>query len=251
MTQTVQIDDVTKRYRHRTAVDTMTLHLDRGVTGIVGPNEAGKTTLLQLVATAITPTTGSLRLLARNPDRPAQLGEIRSQLGYAPADIEIVTRFTVLEFLHHIAALKGLATGVHRNDEIEMVVSAMNLESSLHRPMSRLSPGTVRRTLIGQALLGKPSLIVLDEPFSDLDPQERRALRSTLASHSQWSTIVLAAHELSDTVAAADTIAIMNDGRLLFHGSPDQLSTHASPNIDTASPIETAYLNIIHGDQVG
>lgn len=251
MTQTVQIDAVTKQYRHQTAIDNITLHLNQGVTGIVGPNGAGKTTLLRLVATATKPTNGSLRLLSKDPDRPAQLGEIRSQLGYAPADVDIVTHFTILEFLHHIAALKGLEQGAHRRDEIEKVASLMNLEPTLHWPISRLSAGIIRRTLIAQALLGNPSLIVLDEPFSDLDLQERRALRSTLASRSQWSTIVLAAHELSDTVAAADAIAIMNDGRLLFHGSPDQLSTQATPNIDTASPIESAYLNIIHSDPVG
>lgn len=247
MTQTVRLDEVTKQYRHKAAVDNITLHLNQGVTGIVGANGAGKTTLLRLVATATRPTNGSLRLLSKDPDRPSQLGEIRSQLGYAPADIDIVTHFTILEFLHHIATLKGLEQGAHRNNEIEKVASSMNLEPTIHWPISRLSAGIVRRALIAQALLGNPSLIVLDEPFSDLDPQERRALRSTLAGQSQWSTIVLAAHELTDTVAAADAIAIMNDGRLVFHGSPDQLSAHAAPNMDTASRLESAYLNIIHG----
>lgn len=250
MTQTVQIHELTKRYRDRAAVDSMNLRLGLGVTGIVGPNGAGKTTLLRLVATAIRPTRGMLRLLEKDPERPAELEEIRSQLGYAPAEVEIATRFTVLEFLHHIAALKAVKPGRHRKDEVESVASSMNLESALHRPMSQLSAGTVRRALIGQALLGNPRLVVLDEPFSDLDPQERRALRSTLANRSQWSTIVLAAHELSDTAASADSIAIMNNGRVLFHGSPHQLSTRARPGLDTVTSIESAYLNIIHDDRV-
>lgn len=245
MSPTIEIEDVTKRYRNEKAVDNITLHLNRGVTGVVGPNGAGKTTLLRIVATATTPTSGTLRLLSKNPEQPSQLAEIRSQLGYAPADVDISTHFTVLEFLHHIATLKGIEPG-DQHEEIERVASTLNLDATLHQPLKQLSTGSIRRTLIAQALLGQPRLIVLDEPFSDLDPEERRSLRSTLVTQAQWSTILLAAHELTDTVAAADSIAIIGNGHLLFQGPPNEMSKHATPTTDQITPTESAYLNIIH-----
>ncbi|MBA3360531.1 MAG: ABC transporter ATP-binding protein [Acidimicrobiia bacterium] len=239
----VLLDRVTKTYRRRPALQGINLRLTAGTTAIMGPNGAGKTTLLRLLATAIRPDSGQIRIHGADPNRPLELARIRTRLGYAPDGNDLDTRLSVLQFLHHVAALKGLDI-TERNRDIEQQIEALGLGHALHRQVRQLPTGTVRRLLVAQAMLGRPQLLVLDEPFADVDHESRHLLIDVLRRSSDHLTVVLAGHHLNDLAAIANRLVILKAGTVAFDNTPADLVAAglATTNPDDLSPLEAGYL---------
>jgi ABC-2 type transport system ATP-binding protein len=219
VTATIEIDAVGRRYGTAWALREARLTLSPGVTGLLGPNGAGKTTLLRILATALPPTTGSLRLLGLDPAVPAQQTRIRRQLGYLPQELGFPRGFTAFEFVDYIAVLKEWTRPPARHEEVARVLDAVGLSDSAAKRIRALSGGQRRRLGLAQALLGAPKIVVLDEPTTGLDPEQRATLRAVLAEVARDAVVVLSTHQTEDLAALCERVILLDAGRIHYDGA--------------------------------
>ena len=206
------------------AVSGLSLRLGAGIVGLLGPNGAGKSTLMRMLATLIRPTRGCIlwkgQDIARGPEA------LRHELGYLPQEFGIYPAQTAHEFLSYLAAVKGLphAAIAGRVDEcIELV----GLAAGRDRPIGSFSGGMRQRVGIAQALLNDPALLIVDEPTVGLDPGERQRFRNLLTELAGRRLVLLSTHIVSDIEAIATSLLVMQQGRLRFAGSPEELLRNA------------------------
>jgi ABC-type multidrug transport system ATPase subunit len=215
------IENVSKRYGSGNwALRNFTLQLGPGVLGLLGPNGAGKTTLMSILATITRATDGDVRWngidIASNPDG------LRATLGYLPQDFGVYPNLNAVEFLEYLAAVKGLdATASKRR--IDELLNLVNLADVRKRPLGGYSGGMKQRVGIAQALLNDPQLLIVDEPTAGLDPEERVRFRNLLSELSGERIIILSTHIVSDVEATATDIALISQGILVAHASPEEL----------------------------
>ena len=219
MTATIEVDAVGRRYGSTWAVRDASLTLGRGVTGLLGPNGAGKTTLLRILATALPPTTGAVTLLGYDPAVPAQQTRVRRQLGYLPQELGFPRGFTAFEFVDYVAVLKEWTRPGTRHEEVARVLDAVGLTDSAAKRIRALSGGQRRRLGLAQALLGTPKILVLDEPTTGLDPEQRATLRTVLAEVAREAVVVLSTHQTEDLAALCERVVLLDDGRVNYDGT--------------------------------
>jgi ABC-2 type transport system ATP-binding protein len=221
----LNIQHVTKTYGRVTAVDDVSLDLGTGVVGLIGHNGAGKTSLMQMIATLTQPTSGKIFFkgddIARNPNA------IRTRLGYLPQDFGVYPHLTALEFLQYFAALKGVSDAARIRKLLEMV----NLHEHAHRLAATFSGGMRQRVGIAQALLNDPDILIVDEPTAGLDPEERLRFRHLLAEIGFKKLVIVSTHIVSDIESMADQIAVMRDGKLLAYEQPETILQKARGQI--------------------
>jgi ABC-2 type transport system ATP-binding protein len=215
------IDKVSKRYRGGNwALKGFSLELNPGVLGLLGPNGAGKTTLMSILATITRATEGSVTWngtdVASDPDG------LRAVLGFLPQDFGVYPNLNAVEFLEYLAAVKGLdaATSGRRIDEL---LNLVNLTDVRKRPLGGYSGGMKQRVGIAQALLNDPKLLIVDEPTAGLDPEERVRFRNLLSDLAGERIVILSTHIVSDVEATATDIALIAQGTLVAHASPEDL----------------------------
>jgi len=197
-----------------------TLELGPGVLGLLGPNGAGKSTLMRILATITKATAGTVAWngtdIARSPDA------LRAVLGYLPQDFGVYPHLTAPEFLEYLAAIKGLNAKAART-RIDELLQVVNLTDARKRPLGGYSGGMKQRVGIAQALLNDPELLIVDEPTVGLDPEERVRFRNLLSDLSGDRIVILSTHIVSDVEATASAIAIIDQGGLLMHATPEAL----------------------------
>ena len=224
----LSLDQLTKRYQDKTAVDAFTVTLTPGIYGLLGANGAGKTTLMRMVCGILTPTSGKVSLDEKEING---MGEsYRDLLGYLPQNFGYYPVFTAMDYLLYIAALKGLPAGaakVRANELLELV----SLQSVAGKKIRTFSGGMRRRLGIAQALLNDPKILVLDEPTAGLDPKERVHFRNLISDISRDKIVILSTHIVSDVEYIADTIFVMKDGRLIHQGRPDEITASISGDV--------------------
>ena len=223
----LEVRGLTKRYGRIEAVDDISLSLNGGLVGLLGPNGAGKTTLLRMLATVLAPDAGSLRLLGLDPSSPRHRVEIRRNLGYLPQSPDLYPRFTPLELVDYVAVLKEHTHRGRRQAEVVRVLTAVGLAGVMHRRIRTLSSGQQQRVALAAALLGDPALLVLDEPATGLDPEQRLELRSLLAAGAAHGTVVLSTHNTAEVAVLCPRVLVMSGGRILFDGTPAALRERA------------------------
>jgi ABC-2 type transport system ATP-binding protein len=216
---TIELTGVTKRYRGTTALEGVDLALRPGITGLLGPNGAGKTTLLRILATVLAPDAGDVRLLGRVPDAPDVLADIRRRLGYLPQEMGFPRSFTGFAFVDYMAVLKEWTSAGPRHEEVRRVLALVDLDDVATKRIRALSGGQRRRVGLAQALLGSPDLLLLDEPTTGVDPEQRVSLRQVLSTAGEHSTIVLSTHQTEDVAALCDRVVVLDHGRILFDGA--------------------------------
>jgi ABC-2 type transport system ATP-binding protein len=239
---TVSLSGVTQRFRSVTAIDNVSLHLRPGVTGLLGPNGAGKTTLQRVVGTVLDPDHGEVRLLGRDISELAQRTEVRRHLGYLPQELGFPRGFTAFGFVDYIAVLKEWDDKRARHTEARRVLDAVGLGDMSTRKIRRLSGGMRRRLGIAQALLGSPQLLVLDEPTTGLDPEQRATLRGILSGIGQHATVFISTHQTEDVEALCDRVMVMDSGRIVFDGAVTDLVASASGSVWLADQQEQGAL---------
>ena len=217
----LKIENVSKRYgRGSLALRNFTLQLGPGVLGLLGPNGAGKTTLMSILATITRATEGRVEWngtdLAANPD------DLRSTLGYLPQDFGVYPNLNAVEFLEYLAAVKGLDAAASKK-RIDELLNLVNLTDVRKRPLGGYSGGMKQRVGIAQALLNDPQLLIVDEPTAGLDPEERVRFRNLLSELSGERIVILSTHIVSDVEATATDIALISQGTLVAHASPEVL----------------------------
>lgn len=217
----LNVEALSKNYRGGVqALRGLQLSLEPGVLGLLGPNGAGKSTLMRILATITRPTEG--RVLWNNVDIAHKPDGLREVLGYLPQDFGVYPNLNAVEFLEYLAAVKGLdAKAAHKR--IAEVLDLVNLTSAAKRPLGGYSGGMRQRVGIAQALLNDPQLLIVDEPTAGLDPEERLRFRNLLSELSGERIVILSTHIVSDIEAVATSIAILAQGELLTHGSPEAL----------------------------
>lgn len=214
-----RLDHVTRRYGSTRALDDVSFVLERGVTALLGPNGAGKSTLLGLVCTAATPDSGSVTVLGQPAHGTlAERTEIRRHLGFLPQQVDYPSGMTVFGFLEYIAVLKEWNDKASRHAEIRRVLGAVQLDDRPTIKIRKLSGGQRRRLAFAQALIGDPDLLILDEPTTGLDPEQRAVFRSTLSERGRGGTVLLATHQTEDVAAVCDRVLVLHHGSLAFDG---------------------------------
>ncbi|HEY2670854.1 MAG TPA: ABC transporter ATP-binding protein [Rugosimonospora sp.] len=241
----VAITDVTRRFGRTLAVADVTLEAGPGVFGLLGPNGAGKTSLLRMLATVIPPSSGRIRLLGRDPGSYGQRRQIRRRLGYVPQNLGYYPGFTVVEFIEYFALLKEMpSAGVHR--AVAAAVERVGLGEKATAKLRTLSGGMLRRVAIAQAIVNEPDLLLLDEPTAGLDPEQRIAFRALLRDLGQDATVIVSTHLVEDVGAACTEVALMDRGKLVFHGSPADLTARGEGTTAAGdAPLERGYSAVL------
>ncbi len=220
----LRVVDITKAFGSRIALDGVSLTAAPGVTALLGPNGAGKTTLLRCVATVLRPDAGIIEVSGTAPIRAGDLRRIRRRLGYMPQSFGLYPGFTVRRFLDHIAILKGISDERQRAQEVTRVIETTDLGEVADVKNRRLSGGMRRRVGLAQALLGRPAVVVLDEPTVGLDPEQRIRFRHLLtAAREPETTVLLSTHLVEDVTAVADQVVVLSAGKVKFAGAPGSL----------------------------
>ena len=227
-THAIATTDLVKRYGRRNAVDGLTLAADAGVIGLLGPNGAGKTTLLRMLATVLAPDDGRLEVLGLDPSVPRERTEVRRRLGYLPQSPALYPGFTPFDLVDYVAVLKEHTDREWRRQEAARVLEQVGLQDVMHRKIRTLSGGMRQRVALAAALVGNPPLLLLDEPATGLDPDQRLRLRSVL---SQSSTVVMSTHNISEVSALCQRVYVMFEGRLTFEGTPGDLAALAEGRV--------------------
>lgn len=215
------IDRVSKRYSGGNwALKGFTLEMKPGVLGLLGPNGAGKTTLMSILATITRATEG--RVTWNGTDVASHPDELRAVLGFLPQDFGVYPNLNAVEFLEYLAAVKGLHAATSRR-RIDDLLNLVNLTDVRKRPLGGYSGGMKQRVGIAQALLNDPQLLIVDEPTAGLDPEERVRFRNLLSDLSGERVVILSTHIVSDVEATATDIALIAQGTLVAHASPEEL----------------------------
>ncbi len=216
------IEGVSKQYGRRgtLALRDFTLELGTGVLGLLGPNGAGKTTLMSILATITRASRG--RVVWNGTDIAADPDALRAVLGYLPQDFGVYPNLNAGEFLEYLAAVKGLDAAASRR-RIDELLNLVNLTDVRKRPLGGYSGGMKQRVGIAQALLNDPQLLIVDEPTAGLDPEERVRFRNLLSELSGERIVILSTHIVSDVEATATDIALISQGALVEHASPEDL----------------------------
>jgi len=218
---------VGKRFGTRSVLDHVDLLVQGGLCAVLGPNGAGKSTLLRCIATVLHPDAGSVTIDGLDPTRERERLEVRSRLGYAPQEAGFDPRVRVFDALDLMAVLKGIRDERRRRRVVFEVLDRVGLSARAGERVAQLSGGMRRRLVLGQALIGAPTLMVLDEPGAGLDPDERLRLREILAERRRTTTVLIATH-LTDEAAICDSVVVLGDGTIRFSGSPVQLAALAA-----------------------
>ncbi|HUZ37615.1 MAG TPA: ABC transporter ATP-binding protein [Streptosporangiaceae bacterium] len=241
----VEITDLTRRFGRNQAVAGVSLRAGPGVFGLLGPNGAGKTSLLRMMATVIQPSSGELRLLGRDPGAYGQRKQIRRRLGYLPQNLGYYPAFTVVEFVEYFALLKEMPPA-QVPGAVAAAVEKVGLGDRARAKLRTLSGGMLRRVGIAQAIVNEPELLLLDEPTAGLDPEQRVAFRSLMRDLGQRATVVVSTHLVEDVGAACAQVALMNQGKIVFHGTPQELTARADGTAAAGdAPLERGYSAVL------
>ena len=213
----IEIRDLTVQFKNGvTAVDHATLTIPRGIYGLLGENGAGKTTLMRVLTTVLKPTQGTASLDGLTYSKE-NYGKIRRKIGYLPQEIDLYPQLTVRECLEYMGELAGVEKKVLAR-RIDRALERTSLTAHQKKKMRQLSGGMKRRVGLVQALLHEPEFLVVDEPTTGLDPEERIRIRNLLVDFSEDRTVLLSTHVVEDLAATCSRLAVMKKGRFLYAG---------------------------------
>ena len=219
----IEIHELNKIYPNgKHALSDINLIIENGMFGLLGPNGAGKSSLIRILVTLLPPTTG--KVTVNGFDLLRDRGKIRKMLGYLPQDFRFFTKLKTWEFLDYAAGLAGIKLKASRRQKVDEWLERVGLFDARDRQANKLSGGMKRRLGIAQALIGDPRIIIVDEPTTGLDPEERIRFRNILSELSQQDIIILlSTHIVGDISSVCHDLALLNEGRVEFNGSPELL----------------------------
>ncbi len=223
----IEINHLSKQYNNNCmALNDITCRIGTGVFGLLGENGAGKSTLLKILATMIEPTGG--KVTVNGLDLCLEQAVIRKQLGYLPQEFGFYARLTGFEMLEYFAVLKGLTNRQARKIQVNEALEVVNLAEVRNKRISTYSFGMKQRLGFAQALLGKPQLLIMDEPTVGLDPVERNNIRNVIIELGRKITLIFSTHIFADIEACCSEVAVLRQGSLVFQGKPDELAKLAA-----------------------
>lgn len=218
----LKTENITKRYKNKTALDGISLTLHSGVYALLGPNGAGKSTLMSILVGLLRPTAGTVTLDGREI---LSLGaEYRARLGFLPQDTGFYPTFSGEDMLRYYASVKGIKNA---RGEIGELLEFVNLTDDRKRKCVEYSGGMKRRLGIAAALLGSPDILIFDEPTAGLDPKERMRFRNILSRIGREKLLLIATHIVSDVESIADEVILLDSGKAVQNGTLAEVLTSA------------------------
>lgn len=227
----IEIQDLNQIYPNGNhALKDLNLEINTGMFGLLGPNGAGKSTLMRILVALMKPSSGIVKV--NGLDIQKHRKELRAMLGYLPQDFRFFTSLKTWEFLDYAGSLAGLKNRKERIAQVDRLLDQVGLFEARDRMANRLSGGMKRRLGIAQALIGDPKIIVVDEPTTGLDPDERIRFRNILSDLSQNDVIIiLSTHIVGDISSTCQSMALLNRGEMVFSGSPENLVKQADGHV--------------------
>ena len=217
----INIKNLTKKYGGFTAVDDLSFNINKGeIVGLLGPNGAGKTTTMKIITCFMPATEGQVKIAGLDVNKDTL--KIRKLIGYLPENAPLYPELNVLEYLKYIAEIRGIPLS-QRKDAIEKVIDQCGLKSKIRNEISELSKGYKQRVGLAQALIHDPEILVLDEPTNGLDPNQIIEIRELIKKKKKKKTIILSSHILSEVEATSDRVLIINNGKIVASGTPEEL----------------------------
>ena len=229
MDNCIEIKNLNKFYGKKQALYDVNLKIEQGMFGLLGRNGAGKTTLMKILATLLQKKSGQVTVCGIPIENEK---EIRKIIGYLPQEFSIYPTMNVYEAMDYLAILSGLGKQ-ERKERIEMLLAQVNLTESKNKKVKALSGGMKRRLGIAQALLGNPKVLIVDEPTAGLDPEERIRFRNLLSETAEERIVILSTHIVGDIEATCENIAILDEGKVLYSGTVDDLLAAADGKVFT------------------
>jgi ABC-2 type transport system ATP-binding protein len=213
------IENISKTYGNDVhALKNVSLTIPTGMFGLLGPNGSGKTTLMRSIATLQEVDCGSIRL--NGLDVLKQKEDVRRVLGYLPQEFGLYPSVTALRLLSHLAFLKGITGRRERSKTVALILRQTNLWDDRNRKLGTFSGGMKQRFGVAQALLGKPQIIIVDEPTAGLDPEERNRFLNLLSEIGENVVVILSTHIVEDVSELCTNMAIIEEGEVRYTGSP-------------------------------
>ncbi|MEV7778722.1 ATP-binding cassette domain-containing protein [Kitasatospora sp. NPDC088351] len=228
-------------YGRREVISGLDWDLGIGVHGLLGPNGAGKTTLLRTLATVVPARQGSLTVCGHMVRSERSARAARRRIGYLPQDFGYYPAYSVYDFVRYCAWLRGVPSRESHQETVRAIES-VGLEGRAKDTMKSLSGGMLRRAGVASAIVGSPSLLLLDEPTVGLDPAQRLQFRDLIRSLKD-TAVILSTHLVEDVAAVCDEVAVMRDGAFVFRGTPRDLAARsAEAGVAGDSPLERGYM---------
>lgn len=238
MSAAISLEAVSKQYGPKTIVHDLSFHVDKGeIVGFLGPNGAGKTTTMRMIAGVSAATTG--RVSVAGYDMATQNQDAAQKIGYLPEHPPLYDTLEIGQYLGFIAKVKGVPRA-QINSEIERVSVACRLEDVRRREIYKLSKGYRQRVGLAQALLGKPEVLLLDEPTAGLDPGQIQETREVIRNFGAQHAVLLSTHILPEVTMICQRVAIINNGRLLAIDSPANLQRAAEQSNQVALTVRAS-----------
>lgn len=221
----IEIKSLTKRFGPTIALDNISFEVRKGeVLGFLGPNGAGKTTTMKIVTSFWMPTAGTVRV--DGIDIAVDSLATRAKIGYLPETVPLYEDMRVYEYLKFIAEVRGLAKDRVRA-RLKEVADKCGLNKVMRKPIEELSKGYRQRAGLAQAIMHEPEILILDEPTTGLDPNQIVEIRDLIKSIGREKTVIFSTHILGEVSATCDRVIIINNGRIVGEGSPDDLAAKA------------------------
>ncbi|WP_409016405.1 ABC transporter ATP-binding protein [Anaerostipes caccae] len=226
----IKIENLTVKFHQRvTAVDHVNVEIGQGIYGLLGENGAGKTTLMRVLTTVLKQSEGDV-YLDNLRYTEANYEKIRRKIGYLPQELNLYPSLTVQECLEYMGGLSGM-TKKECKKRIEFYLEKTSLTEHKKKKMRQLSGGMKRRVGLIQALLNDPEFLIVDEPTTGLDPEERVRIRNLLVDFSEDRTVLFSTHVVEDLTATCQKLAIMKKGKFLYTGSVTDMLQAAKGHI--------------------
>lgn len=216
----LSINNLSKTYSNGVkAIKNVSLTLNEGMFGLLGPNGAGKSSLMRTIATLQEADEGSIHI--DSIDVLKQKNAVRQMLGYLPQEFGVYPKISAEQMLDHIARLKGINNKGERKELVGYLLDKVNLFKDKKKNLGTYSGGMKQRFGIAQALMGKPRLIIVDEPTAGLDPAERNRFYNLLSEIGENTIVILSTHIVEDVSTLCSSFAIIYQGEVLYSGTPD------------------------------
>lgn len=216
----IEIKDLDKYYGKKQALNHINLTIHQGMFGLLGRNGAGKTTMMKTLATLLKKQSGSITICGVPVEEAAS---VRKIVGYLPQDFSMYPNMTVYEAMDYLGVLSGMSKE-KRKKRIPLLLEQVNLPENKNQKVKALSGGMRRRLGIAQAILHEPKVLIVDEPTAGLDPEERVRFRNLLCEIAEKRIVILSTHIVGDIEATCENIAVMDQGKILFQGTVEELT---------------------------
>jgi ABC-2 type transport system ATP-binding protein len=220
----IVIEGLTKAYGHQKAVDNISFEVRTGeIVGFLGPNGAGKTTTMKMITQFLSPDQGQIIIGGKTIDRE----NLRGSIGYLPENNPLYEDMPVMDYLAFCGQLQGIKRENLEQRVREMVVMC-GLQDEKHKKIGELSKGYRQRVGLAQAMIHDPAILILDEPTTGLDPNQRVEIRELIKRLGMHKSVILSTHILPEVEATCDRILIINKGKIVANGSPETLRAQAT-----------------------